>query len=450
MEGGLRVHEVDLRQSLPTVLKAIEDKFKKLDASLAEIVAEVRRLGCGERQECEALKACVAGRCQGTEALKACVARACQGTEALKAEVANVCQGTEALRMDNLRNWSKAETRVGRLEADLEAARLARQEGSAEMAQVQIRQAQLEQRIFQLEAEVLRLAREATQPPLQPIISREDVDGLAAHVWGKIQAQVTEEVGDCARWHRETYDEPWKKSVQAQLMDLLRLDTEPEQEHPRTPPVVIPPEALKEPRPPLPMESSSTEAEPEPQVPRGRPVRRGPGLARAQGPELKPGRSEAFKRLDALYAKCQESKGASPKTTCPPKTPAVRSEESESSSGRRVPTQSTLRSSRTSATKTTEAQRAAVKRLRAIGCDLKPPGYESEDSPPSNVRMVRWGGQGLTMGHCCSRCWPPELPPSLVGRRPTGRHSPRTGPCIGTSSWRPRGETLQMFSFSRF
>ena len=160
MEGGLRVHEVDLRQSLPTVLKAVEDKFKKLDASLAEVVTEVRRLGRESVGRGE--------QCQGTEALKACVAKECQGTEALKACVASACQGTEALRMESLRNWSKAETRVGRLEADMEASRVARQEGSAEMAQMQIRQAQLEQRIFQLEAETLRLAKEATQPPSNP------------------------------------------------------------------------------------------------------------------------------------------------------------------------------------------------------------------------------------------------------------------------------------------
>ena len=45
IKGGLRVHEVDLRQSLPTVLKAIEIKFGKLDASLMEVVTEIRRLG---------------------------------------------------------------------------------------------------------------------------------------------------------------------------------------------------------------------------------------------------------------------------------------------------------------------------------------------------------------------------------------------------------------------
>ena len=118
MEGGLRVHEVDLRQSLPTVLKAIEDKFKKLDASLAEVVTEVRRLGresVGRGEQCqgtEALKACVAKVCQETEVLRACVAKECHGTEALKACVADACQGTEALRMDSLRNWSRAETRV--------------------------------------------------------------------------------------------------------------------------------------------------------------------------------------------------------------------------------------------------------------------------------------------------------------------------------------------------
>ena len=93
----------------------------------------------------------------------------------------------------------------------------------------------MKQRILQLDAETLLLAKEATQPPLQPIIRREDIDGLAAHVWGKIQAQVADEVSACAKWHRETYHEPWKTSVQAQLMDLLKLDTEDEPEHPGTP-----------------------------------------------------------------------------------------------------------------------------------------------------------------------------------------------------------------------
>ncbi len=38
MGGGLRVHEVDLRQSLPKVLRAIEIKFEKIDASLNDVV----------------------------------------------------------------------------------------------------------------------------------------------------------------------------------------------------------------------------------------------------------------------------------------------------------------------------------------------------------------------------------------------------------------------------
>ena len=63
MEVGFRVHEVDLRQSFPTVLKAIEIKFGKLDASLMEVVTGIRRLGResigrGEQsQRTEALKA---------------------------------------------------------------------------------------------------------------------------------------------------------------------------------------------------------------------------------------------------------------------------------------------------------------------------------------------------------------------------------------------------------
>ncbi len=45
MEGGLRVHEVDLRQSLLKVLRATEIRFEKLDASLKDMVTEIRRLG---------------------------------------------------------------------------------------------------------------------------------------------------------------------------------------------------------------------------------------------------------------------------------------------------------------------------------------------------------------------------------------------------------------------
>ncbi len=89
------------------------------------------------------------------------------------------------------------------------------------MAQMQIRQAPKEQRILQLEAETLRLTMEAAHSPLQPIISREDVDGLAAHVLGKIQAQVAEEEGACVRWCRETYDEPWKTNAQQQTYQIL-------------------------------------------------------------------------------------------------------------------------------------------------------------------------------------------------------------------------------------
>ncbi len=69
MEGVLRVREVELRQSLPKVLKAIEIKSEKLDASLNEVVAELRRLG---RESIER-----GGQCQGTEALKAMMARQC-------------------------------------------------------------------------------------------------------------------------------------------------------------------------------------------------------------------------------------------------------------------------------------------------------------------------------------------------------------------------------------
>ncbi len=141
----------------------------------------------------------VASACQGTEALKALVARASKGAEALKAEMASACQGTEALRMDSHRNWSKAETRVGRLEADMQASRVARQKNRP------IWHKCISGRLNWSKGPCNFRQRHCARPkrphilPLKPKIGRDDIDGLAAHVLGKIQAQVAEEVGACAR-----------------------------------------------------------------------------------------------------------------------------------------------------------------------------------------------------------------------------------------------------------
>ena len=34
-----------------------------------------------------------------------------------------------------------------------------------------------------------------------------------------------------------------------------------------------------------------------------------------------------------------------------------------------------------------------------------------------------------------------------MGKRPTGKRSPRTGQCTGTSSWKPRGDIADVFLF---
>ncbi len=75
------------------------------------------------------------------------------------------------------------------------------------------RQDELEARVAQLETEVGRLAKETGQPPRQRIIAREDIDGLAAHILGRLQAQINDEVGACAKWYRENHDKPWKTRV---------------------------------------------------------------------------------------------------------------------------------------------------------------------------------------------------------------------------------------------
>ncbi len=129
-----------------------------------------------------------------------------------------------------------------------------------------------------------------------------------------------------------------------------------------------------------------------------RPVRREAGAAPEHGHEATPGRSAAFQRLDALYARCQGTKGRSPEAAHPSGLRARfgrTSEESESSTSRGDPAKT---ATRPGGSRITEAQRAAVKRLKAIGCDLRPPAYDSDESPPSNVRMVKWGRAGADNG----------------------------------------------------
>lgn len=340
-------------------------------------------------QSCNATQG-LGDQCQETSVLKAMVAATCQETSVLKALVASLSQGTDALKVDYHTNWTRAETRVSRLEAEVEASRDARLEASAMGAQMLSRQVELEARVARLETEVGRLAKETAQPPRQPIIAREDGDGLAAHILGKLQAQIADEVGACATWYRENHDEPWKQSTQAQLMDLLRLGSQTEPEAPVTSPLNPPQRSAETRPPPPPLDSSSTDADPEPPMRRERLVRREVGAVPVRGPEAAPGRSAAYLRLDALYAKSQEALKA--KAACLPRVPTIGSEESESS-GTRVPTTSSARTGRSGVSKTTESQRAAVRRLRARGVDLKPPGYESEDSPPRQCPhgRVEWG-----------------------------------------------------------
>ncbi len=109
-------------------------------------------------------------------------------------------------------------------------------------------------------------------------------------------------------------------------------------------------------------------------------------------------RSAAFQRLDALYTRCQGTKGRSPEdahlTGLRARTPGRASEESESSTTKGDPAKSATRPGGSSIT---EAQRAAVMRLKDIGCDLRPPGYDSDEYPPTNVR-IKWGGAGADNG----------------------------------------------------
>jgi hypothetical protein len=54
-------------------------------------------------------------------------------------------------------------------------------------------------------------------------------------------------------------------------------------------------------------------------------------------------------------------------------------------------------------------------RLKAIGCDLMPPGYNSDESPPTNVRMVRWGGAGTDNGSLLLTVFATRAAPKFSG-----------------------------------
>ncbi len=128
-------------------------------------------------------------------------------------------------------------------------------------------------------------------------------------------------------------------------------------------------------------------------------MRREVGAAPAHDHKTTPGRSAAFKRLDALYGRCHGAKGNSPEAAHPTglraRAPGRASEESETSTSKGNPAKSAIRPG---GSRVTEAQRAAVMRLKAIGCDLRPPGYDSDESPPTIVRIVKWGGAGADNG----------------------------------------------------
>jgi hypothetical protein len=76
-------------------------------------------------------------------------------------------------------------------------------------------------------------------------------------------------------------------------------------------------------------------------------VRRESGTAPAHNQETTPGRSAAFKRLDALYARCQGAKGTSPEAAHPigllARAPGLASKELESSTSKGNPAKSATR-----------------------------------------------------------------------------------------------------------
>jgi hypothetical protein len=89
-----------------------------------------------------------------------------------------------------------------------------------------------------------------------------------------------------------------------------------------------------------------------------------------------------------------------------------------------------------------------VKRLRAIGCDLKPPGYESEDSPPTNVRMVRWGA-GTDNGSLLLTVLATRAAPKFSGEEADWEAFAQDWAVYRDILMEAEGGTLQMFSFSR-
>ncbi len=91
-----------------------------------------------------------------------------------------------------------------------------------------------------------------------------------------------------------------------------------------------------------------------------------------------------------------------------------------------------LRSSGSSA-RITEAQRAAVMRLRAISCDLSPRGYDSNDSPPTTVRMVRLGGAGTNNGSLLHMLLATRAAPKFSGEEANWEPLLKIGPHTGTS-----------------
>jgi hypothetical protein len=73
-----------------------------------------------------------------------------------------------------------------------------------------------------------------------------------------------------------------------------------------------------------------------------------------------------------------------------------------------------------------------VMRLKAIGCDVKPPGHDSDDSPLTNVQIVLWGWAGTDNGSLLLTVLATRAAHKFSGEEADRKALLKTGPHTGT------------------
>ena len=345
---GISGHEKSLKEALPQIFKAVEDRLIETEKGLADAVGEIHRLR-GQMAQMQAQNGELRGLIEKVRAA---------GDQAWDQ------MGTRLLIVERENSVLRTESggAVHALREEVAQLRAAMQTQGSQLSLSCKMQKELEDAFGLLGSS-------------RPAMLREDSQRVTEAVMAQVTERLKTEVEYSVRRFRTLEDIPWRNGMERQIAELLSQPAEPRDPEP--------PRAW-EPRPARdlpPLEELPPRDEPPParDPPRTYPD---PDSSRRDRDKGKAVRSEAHRRMDEaveMVARRKAAQGSGlptgfgvhfPEEPIQPLDPL--SDEGERKAAR---------------------QHEMVRRLRAKGFNLTPPGYESESSNPRGptIRMVRWG-----------------------------------------------------------